>query len=437
MKRTSWLLAFLLILGWVLWAFLSPPAGAFTPPPPPDGRALDDLADYVVEGRVERVTSYWDEERATIYTLVTLRVTRTLKAYVPPVLTIRHLGGEVDGMGLIVSSEPQFAVGEEVRVYLRRRPDGTMGVLWGSEGKVHLGGTRFEPAYVYEGKHWYDEDLPVPYWINAAGSEDIPDDSEFTAIRNALQTWNDVACSYFAFADQGLTSERPSAYAEYDQDNIIGWMSREEWGGSISPNTLAVNQYWYIDDRIVAFDIVFFEEHDWGTAGEPDRFDVQSVALHEAGHALSLGHTDIPEAVMYPYIAAGQIKRTLHQDDIDGICAIYPRPSLIVSPTLIAFLQDEATDEIRLPSHAVSIQGSGSWTSTVDVPWIERTPEAGVAPSTMEVSVVGTEEFATGVYTGTIEITDGAGETSTVTVRLVVEEIKEVYLPLVVRSSNP
>ena len=48
--------------------------------------------------------------------------------------------------------------------------------------------------------------------------------------------------------------------------------------------------------------------------------DLYSVALHETGHALGLGHSDNPTAVMYAYY---HISTGLTADDISGIRAIY------------------------------------------------------------------------------------------------------------------
>ena len=51
-------------------------------------------------------------------------------------------------------------------------------------------------------------------------------------------------------------------------------------------------------------------------------FDLQTVALHEIGHLLGLGHTDDQKAIMYPTIAQG-VTKGLGNDDIAGIKALY------------------------------------------------------------------------------------------------------------------
>ncbi|XP_073017108.1 metalloendoproteinase 3-MMP-like [Primulina eburnea] len=51
-------------------------------------------------------------------------------------------------------------------------------------------------------------------------------------------------------------------------------------------------------------------------------FDLETVAIHEIGHLLGLGHSSIEGAIMYPSIPDG-VTKNLHEDDIRGIRALY------------------------------------------------------------------------------------------------------------------
>jgi len=53
-------------------------------------------------------------------------------------------------------------------------------------------------------------------------------------------------------------------------------------------------------------------------------FDIQSVACHELGHALGLGHTNVGGSTMTPSVAPGSTgNRTIGPDDVAGVQFIY------------------------------------------------------------------------------------------------------------------
>ena len=173
-------------------------------------------------------------------------------------------------------------------------------------------------AYDYGGIHWDDSDLPVTWEMNENGTADCT--GEFGAVRAGYQTWENVSSSYFTETYVG-TSTRGLGY---DGHNVVSW------GDSEGEGTLAVCWTWYdgATGRIVESDIEFQDKYTWSSTGEAGKYDVQNIGTHEFGHTLLLGDLyggGDTEKTMYGYSSAGETKkRSLHQDDIDGIRYIYP-----------------------------------------------------------------------------------------------------------------
>jgi hypothetical protein len=67
----------------------------------------------------------------------------------------------------------------------------------------------------------------------------------------------------------------------------------------------------------VAGDMHLDGDETWRVGADVDLF---SVALHEMGHALGLGHSDVPTAIMYPYY---QRATTLTSEDRNAILTMY------------------------------------------------------------------------------------------------------------------
>lgn len=151
-------------------------------------------------------------------------------------------------------------------------------------------------AYVYNGYYWhqgyahYSIDSTVPSgWT--------------TSIASGASAWNNAGTSFYFYTLGG------SNYLYYK---------------SLSPlSTLATTTTTYSGNSISACTTTFNSNDPWSTTGALGYYDVQSVATHEFGHWLSLGHSSNSAAVMYPTISSGVKKRTLNSDDTSGIQYIY------------------------------------------------------------------------------------------------------------------
>lgn len=70
-------------------------------------------------------------------------------------------------------------------------------------------------------------------------------------------------------------------------------------------------------------------EEDWVVTGDVTKssvstaVDLESVAVHEIGHLLGLGHSSVEESIMFPTITSRTRKVELATDDIQGIQVLY------------------------------------------------------------------------------------------------------------------
>jgi len=70
------------------------------------------------------------------------------------------------------------------------------------------------------------------------------------------------------------------------------------------------------------------QEHTWVIGAVLGGFDIETVALHEIGHLLGLGHTNVSGSVMYPFVNSNFTLRALRADDLAGIRSLYPAQPL-------------------------------------------------------------------------------------------------------------
>ena len=177
--------------------------------------------------------------------------------------------------------------------------------------------------------HW--ESWPVPFRVHAAGSDDVTDGSDLTAVKASFDAWSHLPCSDFAFRFDGLTNQTTTGgEAGSDGTNLVVWRENlAEWvADGNSPLYYAVTTLSFdkCSAALVDADIeVNGGNNTWTTGDAAVSVDVQNVLTHEVGHVVGLDHSDQVNAVMYARASAGETnKRHLTADDLAGACYLYP-----------------------------------------------------------------------------------------------------------------
>jgi hypothetical protein len=146
-----------------------------------------------------------------------------------------------------------------------------------------------------------------------------------------------VPTSAVTYQSAGVTSAVPG---RDDGLSTLGFLNRPDLDRVLASTSYVIDA---VTGAIVESDIFFNSAFPWSVApaGEPGRFDLESIALHEIGHMSGLGHSALgetelregggrrvlaSEAIMFPIaFPAGSIAgRTLKADDIAGISDLYP-----------------------------------------------------------------------------------------------------------------
>lgn len=176
--------------------------------------------------------------------------------------------------------------------------------------------------------------------------DDLPDAGNTDAAISEYQTisqWNKLEITYAFVNDTGKlsgTSEQDvvrQAFALWQQntpltftevstraeaDIVIGWATGEHGDGDAfdGPGDVLAHASFPnpFDDRQV---FLHFDDDERWVNSDSQNVDLLTVAAHEIGHTLGLGHSDDPNALMFPSYRGPH--RFLDDDDIAGAQSLY------------------------------------------------------------------------------------------------------------------
>ena len=195
------------------------------------------------------------------------------------------------------------------------------------------GATAF--AYEFTGGRWsLPEGASIQYTVNQRLSTDLADAVCLEGIQVGFDTWTSVGCSHMAWQYGGRTTN--TAWGSADGENVVSWRESNWDDSSVAlgvTSTIFDGFSGLLQDTDLKFNGV---HHRWGYPSVSfNESDVAGVSVHEAGHAIGLDHSRVPGATMWPSTGPGDTSaRTLSDDDIDGVCNLYPsdgeRPQAVV-----------------------------------------------------------------------------------------------------------
>ena len=181
--------------------------------------------------------------------------------------------------------------------------------------------------------HW--EDLPIRYFVLNRAVIGVTAAQLEQVVGRSFAAWEAAPFAELSSQFAGFTNAAPSLG---DGASTIGFRDRPDLERVLGATNFLIDTQ---NGEIAESDIFLNTIFPWSVAqgGEVDRFDVESIALHEIGHLLGLGHSALgetelrpggrrvlaAEAVMFPIaFSQGSTQgRTLKADDLAGIADIY------------------------------------------------------------------------------------------------------------------
>jgi hypothetical protein len=333
--------------------------------------------DQMLTGQVLSARSRWARGGTAIVTESLLRLDDGRE------VTVRQLGGSVDGIAMLSIPAPEVLrpgdrVSVEVRIArdLRGRESRLVERLWAAPepGASATGGGRMPfvrtvATRTHAPLAWESNCATIDF--HADGTTHVAGDGEFEAMEAAIATWSQAiaGCSYLDLR----IGERKDSEVGLDGTNLVIYRE-DRWCRPATdgdpeecydPSAAGLTTLFFIDDNdsdrngaildadieLNAVDFAIAVDGET-THGDRCASEVSNTFTHEVGHLIGLDHTCFAggdrlvddqgdpqpncspvdalsaaqrDATMYNFHDCGETqKATPEQDDVDGVCGIYP-----------------------------------------------------------------------------------------------------------------
>ncbi|MEO1334987.1 MAG: matrixin family metalloprotease [Myxococcota bacterium] len=153
-------------------------------------------------------------------------------------------------------------------------------------------------------------------------------------VQASFDAWTAAACSDFTFVFDGVADGVTAGFGDGAETNAVVWVS-SNWPHDNTAIAVTTSAFNVRTGEVVDADIEMngqafnFTRVDASCNRRGNTMDIANTLTHEVGHVLGLEHPpDRPEFAESTMFASAPLcetrKRSLAQDDIDGICFIYP-----------------------------------------------------------------------------------------------------------------
>lgn len=187
---------------------------------------------------------------------------------------------------------------------------------------------------ISEGKQLYWDSKCLTFGVSELNSDSLnlsPEEFE-DIVADSFKVWEGVECSNgkppgLKVQSVGIVDSNGDFFCEDEPSaNLSVWSLVTRWDRSGSALGYTSSTHNRKDGEVFDADVELnLNKIVNETAPQDYAVVLGKIIVHEAGHFLGLAHSQDEEAVMYAqYDTFDLFTRELNQDDIDGICALYP-----------------------------------------------------------------------------------------------------------------